>query len=89
MATRTIPMEVEDEVLACARELACISAALERSISPAGEDDDLILEHYMRSVDAVRERLLAAVGRAPAGDGGAQADGTTTCSPRATGTLVF
>lgn len=82
MATRTIPMEVEDEVLACARELACISAALERSISPAGEDDDLILEHYMRSVDAVRERLLAAVGRAPAGDG------TAARSPGATGTLV-
>lgn len=50
---------MDNVVEECCRELRCLEAAMERAL---GSDDDpatLAIEHYLRSVASVRERLEA------------------------------
>lgn len=41
----------------CCRELKCLEAAMERALGPDDDPATLAIEHYLRSVSSVRERL--------------------------------
>lgn len=41
----------------CRRELWCIAAAMERCLSPGNDEDDMVLEHFMESVEHVADEL--------------------------------
>lgn len=41
----------------CRRELACLAAAMERCLSVDGGEDDMVLEHFLRTVERVTGEL--------------------------------
>ena len=51
---------MDNVVEECCRELRCLEAAMERALGPDDDPATLAIEHYLRSVASVRERLESA-----------------------------
>lgn len=43
-------------------ELECLEAAMMKAITPTRDEDDMALEHYVRSIADIRGRLESALG---------------------------
>ncbi len=53
---------LREAVGAALAELECLEAAIERSLSPERDEFDLVLEHFLRSVAAIRRELGSTAG---------------------------